>query len=136
MRHEKLAVACAVLFAALGASVLAQEPVPKEAFRSVHLVTLRSAADEAAVLAAFAEINAAVAEAGYPEIRYRLYKVTGEQSGNHNYLWESSWPGGAVYDKVHKHPKYEAAVKKHPAVDTLRKREIYNRYVEVAHPKP
>jgi hypothetical protein len=81
--------------------------------------------------AALAEINAAVAKAGHPQIRYRLYKVTGKQAGNYNYMWEATFPSGAVYDAVHKNPAFEATIKKHPEIDELRKNETYNRYVEV-----
>ena len=47
------------------------------------------------------------------------------------YMWESSWPSGAVYDEVHKTPAYQAATEKHPEMDELMKTEVYNRYVEV-----
>ena len=81
----------------LGAVVLhAQEPRPTEAFKTVHLVTL-TPAQEATLLAALADVNASVAQAGHPDIRYRLYKVTGRQAGNFSHMWESSWPSGAVY---------------------------------------
>jgi len=61
-------------------------------------VTLTSA-HEATLLAALADVNAAVADAGHPEIRYRLYKVVCKQTGNYIYMWESSWPSGAVYSE-------------------------------------
>jgi hypothetical protein len=77
-------------------------------------------------------MNAVVAKAGHPDVRYRLYKVVGKQSGNYNYLWESTWPSGDVYDKVHKSAGWESAMKRHPQADDLMKGEVYNRYVEVA----
>jgi len=40
--------------------------------------------------------------AGLREKRYRLYKVAGKQAGTYNHLLESSWPGGEVYDRIHK----------------------------------
>ena len=76
-------------------------------------------------------MNAVLARAGHSEIRYRLYKVVGKQSGDHAYMWESSWPSGAVYDDIHKNPAFLAAVQKHPIIDRSRKNEVYNRYVEV-----
>jgi hypothetical protein len=36
-----------------------------------------------------------------------------------------------VYDVIHKSPAFQAAIKKHPEIDRLRKNEVYNRYVEV-----
>jgi hypothetical protein len=131
MRHAKGTVLHILLVLTLGTGALAaQEPTPKGTFKTVHLVTL-GPAEEATLTAALAEINAAVAKAGHPQIRYRLYKVTGKQAGNYNYMWEATFPSGAVYDAVHKSPAFEAAVKKHPEIDQLRKKEVYNRYVEV-----
>jgi hypothetical protein len=132
-RHWMLLLVSLVFVLATGA--LAQEPAPKEAFKAVHLVTLTSA-DVATLLSALADINAAVTKAGHPEVRYRLYRVVGKQMGSHNYMWESSWPSGAVYDKVHQSPAWQAATKKHPEMERLMKNEVYNRYVEVTSAKP
>ena len=76
-------------------------------------------------------INAAIEKAGHKDVRYRLYKVTGKQSGKYEYLWESSWPSGEVYRKIHEIPAWKAVAGKHPNVNALLKDEIYNRYVEV-----
>jgi hypothetical protein len=131
MMHPKWIVLDLVLAATLGTVALhAQEPPPKEAFKAVHLVTL-TPAQESKLLTAFADMNTVLAEAGHPEIRYRLYKVTGKQVGSHSHMWESSWPSGAVYDELHKSPAFLATTKKHPAIEELMQDEIYNRYVEV-----
>jgi len=118
------------LMAILGASPNSQEAAPREPFKSVHLVTL-TADDVPQFLSAIADVNAVLAGAGHSEIRYRLYKVVGKQSGDHAYMWESSWPSGAVYDDIHKNPAFLAAVEKHPIIERSRTSEIYNRYVEV-----
>jgi len=125
-----------ILCAALGTPVLAQEAAPPGPFKAVHLVNLKSAADEATLRAALADLNAVVSAAGFPDIKYRIFKVTGKQTGKHNYLWESSWPSGAVYDKVHADPAWDAAVKKHPGMRALLDDDVYNRYVEIATAKP
>jgi hypothetical protein len=131
MRQAKWTVVHILLVWMLGTWALAaQEPAPKGAFKTVHLVTL-GPTEESMLTAALAEINAAVAKAGHPQIRYRLYKVTGKQAGDYNYMWEATFPSGAVYDAVHKSPAFEAATKKHPEIDQLMKNEVYNRYVEV-----
>jgi hypothetical protein len=131
MMHPKWIVLDLVLAATLGTVALhAQEPPPKEAFKAVHLVTL-TPAQESKLLTAFVDMNAVFAQAGHPEIRYQLYKVTGKQVGNHSYMWESSWPSGAVYDELHKSSAFQAATKKHPEIEELMKNEVYNRYVEV-----
>jgi hypothetical protein len=140
MRPAKWIVLRVVLILTLGSLARAQEPAakeppPKEAFKAVHLVTL-TPADESSLLAALVEVNAVNAKAGHPEIRYRLYKVSGKQAGSHNYMWESSWPSGAVYEQIHGSAAFEAAIKKHPEVDALMKNETYNRYVEVTKATP
>ena len=131
MKQSKRIALLLVLSAVLGTIVLAQEAPPKEPFRTVHLVALASAAEAAVLQAALEDVNAVMAQAGHPDVRYRLYKVVGEQAGPYNYLWESSWPGGEAYDKVHKSQEFIAVWKKHPEVETLMKNEVYNRYVEV-----
>jgi hypothetical protein len=136
MRQAKWTVLLLALVSMFGTIALpAQEPAPKEAFKTVHLVTL-TADEVSTLLAALADLNAAVAQAGHPEIRYRLYKVAGKQAGNYNCMWETSWPGGAVYDAVHTSPAFQAVMKKHPGVEALRKNETYNRFVEVTSVKP
>jgi hypothetical protein len=131
MKHVRSLIPHLFLIAAFGATVLAQDAPPKEAFKTVHLANLKSAADVAALQAAIADMNKVVANAGYRDVRYRLYKVTGKQAGAYAYLWESSWPGGDAYDKVHKSAEWTASSKKHPELDALMKDDLYNRYVEV-----
>ena len=135
MKQLHMTCLAALLVSALATVLQAQEPTPKEPFKTVHLVNLTSA-DVATLQAALADLNAAMAKAGHPEIRYRVFRVVGKQMGSYNYLWESSWPSGAVYDQVHKDPAYMAATTKHPEVERLMKNEIYNRYVEVTSGKP
>lgn len=120
-----------VLFALIGTSALAQDAPPAGPFRTVHLFAMTSDADVAVLQAALEDANAVVTRAGYPDVRYRLYKVAGTQAGPHNYLMESSWPSGEAYDKVHKSEAWTAAWKRHPKVESLLKGEVYNRYVEV-----
>ena len=131
MRQVHSLVLHLVVIAAFATPALAQDAPPKEAFKALHLVTLKSAADVTTLQAAIADMNKAVATAGHPDIRYRVYKVFGKQAGAHNYLWESSWPSGDVYQKVHEHPEWVAASRKHPELEALMKGEVYNRYVEV-----
>lgn len=131
MSISKSLVAVAMLLALPVTAAFPQEPPATTGpFKSVHLVKLTDA-QVVRLQAALADLNAATAKAGYPETQYRLYKVTGKQSGNFNYLWESSWASGEVYQKVHTNPDWLAVAKKHPELDALRKGEIYNHYVEV-----
>lgn len=123
-------VALMVAFAVPGSAALAQGAPPSTAFKAVHLVTLNDA-QAATLLTGLTDLNAAVAKAGHPEIRYRLFKVTGQQAGTFNYLWESSWPSREVYQKVHDDSAYKAAIGRHPNLQELLKEQVYNRYVEV-----
>lgn len=131
MTLSKPLLAFAMLLALPLTVARAQEtPAPPGPFKSVHLLKLTDA-QVATLQAALVDLNAATAKAGYPETQYRLFKVTGKQSGNFNYLFESSWPSGEVYQRVHTDPDWLAVAKKHPEIETLRKGELYNHYVEV-----
>ena len=131
MKHVRIVVLCViVLFPMCAARAQTQDATPKGAFKAVHLVNLKTPADVATLQSAIADMNTAIAKAGAKDVRYRLYKVTGTQAGIQAYMWESSWPSGEVYDKVHKSAEWIAASKKHP-LDAVTTDEIYNRYVEV-----
>lgn len=131
MTYFRLLVLGAALVATTPPPGLAQEAPPAESFRAVHLTSL-TPQQVAALQAWMSEINAAIEKAGHKEVRYRLYKVTGKQSGKYEYMWESSWPSGQVYKKVHDSPEWKAVASKHAAgLNELLKDEIYNRYVEV-----
>lgn len=108
----------------------AQDPAPTGAFRAVHLVNLTP--QQVSVLQAWmADMNTMIAKAGHKEVRYRLFRVTGKQAGPYEYMWESAWPSGEVYKKIHDNPQWKAVGARHPDVDAVLKEEIYNRYVEV-----
>lgn len=120
----------AALLATTVMTAAAQEPLPSAPFKAVHLVSLTP--QQVATLQAWmADINGVMEKAGHKEARYRLYKVIGKQSGKYDYMWESSWPSGAVYSKIHNSPEWRSIGEKHAAVRELTKDEIYNRYVEV-----
>jgi hypothetical protein len=110
--------------------VAAQENPPAGAFKAVHLVSF-TPQQVALILAWMTDMNAVLEKAGHKDIRYRLYKVIGKQAGKYDFMWESSWPSGEVYTKVHSEPEWKAVADKHPGVNALMKDEIYNRYVEV-----
>ena len=129
MTYFRLSVLAALL-AATPFAGLAQEAAPAEGFKAVHLTSLNPQ-QVAALQAWMRDINTAIEKAGHKEVRYRLYKVAGKQSGKYEYMWESSWPSGQVYKKVHDSPEWKAVASKHAGLDELLKDEIYNRYVEV-----
>lgn len=100
--------------------------------KTVHLFNLASAAAEADLLGALDEMNQAIAKAGYPQVRYRVWKVQGDQQGTNAYLWESTWPDKATYAKVHASEPYKRAFERvHAAIEGSVKGQVYNRYVEL-----
>jgi hypothetical protein len=100
MSHfRSVALAAALLVMTVGA-VTPQEPTPCGAFKAVHLVNL-TPQQVAALQAWMADMNAAIDKTGHKDIRYRLYKVIGKQAGRYEHMWESSWPSGEAYDKIH-----------------------------------
>lgn len=129
MKHLRF-FALSVFLATTIVTVAAQEPPPAGAFRAVHLVSL-TPQQVAALQAWMADMNAVIAKAGHKEVRYRVYKVTGKQSGKYDFMWESVWPSGDVYLKIHNLPEWKSVADRHPGVNELTKDEIYNRYVEV-----
>jgi hypothetical protein len=92
---------------AIAPSLFAQNAqVPEGPFKSVHLVSLDTA-QEAKLTRTIGEVNRALSKAGYPNLRYRVYKVSGEQKGPYTHIWEASWSGRAEYEKVHQLPVYK-----------------------------
>ena len=135
MTKRQRVPAAVVLFVALLTPVSAQDspPPPKEPFKAVHVLNLKSDADLAALVAWMTEANAIVAKMGVRDTKYRLYKVAGQQAGTFAYLLESAWSGGDAYEKTHKSADFQALQNKHPKMATILSddNQIYNRYVEV-----
>ncbi len=130
MHLRSLALLVAVGVVTIASVTAAQENPPAGAFKAVHLVNFTP--EQVAVVQAWmTDINAVLQKAGHKDVRYRLYKVTGKQVGRYEFMWESSWPSGDVYTKVHTSPDWKAVADKHPGLEALMKDEIYNRYVEV-----
>ena len=115
----------------VSAAAQSLEMPPNEPFQAIHLINVRSANEEKALLAAMADINAAIARAGCEKCAYHLWKVYGTQSGNYNHVWMSSWPGRDVYIKVHMSAEYQAVAKRHQDLEPILATQTYNRYVEV-----
>jgi hypothetical protein len=123
-------VLLAVVLGMAASGAVAQEPPPSGPFRAVHLVSLTP--QQVTTLQAWmAEMNAFIDKTGHKDVRYRLFRVVGKQAGKYDFMWESSWPSGAVYQKIHSMPEWKEIGGKHPEVSEVLKDEIYNRYVEV-----
>ena len=111
-----------------------QAPAPDVAFRTIHLINIESGR-EAEVLALFEQFNQVIAKLGCADCRYRLWKVSGAQQGPHAYFWDSSWPGRAMYDKIHNAAEWKTLSAQGDNLQKLVKDHVYNRIVEVATPK-
>jgi hypothetical protein len=82
--------------------------------------------------AVLADINAAIAEIGYPNAGYRVFKVQSDSAAEYVYLWEGNWPSQGAYDVIHENEAYVAAFEAHrPVFDALADAHVYHRYVEV-----
>lgn len=121
----------AVAFATGFATARAAEEGP--AIKSVHLLNLPSDVSEADLAESLGKLNSGVAEAGYPEAGYSLWKVTGEQAGEYAYLWEGDWPSQEAYDAIHESESWQAATEATTEVyEALRPQHVYNRYTEIS----
>jgi len=131
MAYLRVFTVAAILIVTMASSAVGQEPPPAGAFKAVHLVNLTP--QQVATLQAWmADMNAAMTKAGHKDVRYRLYKVIGKKAGEYDFMWESSWPSGAVYEKIHSLPEWKTIGSRYPGLSELTKVETYNRYGEVA----
>ena len=130
MRSRVFLVSACFAILLLGGVTATQSASP--ALKSHHLLNLPAGITEVEFAAVLSDLNSAIAEAGFPEAGYRLWKVTGEQVGDYAYLWEGNWPSQAAYDSIHNHAAYVAAGERIPAAySALQEAEVYNRYVEI-----
>jgi quinol monooxygenase YgiN len=125
-----LAFLLGVPSAIFGQEMTKKEENKVEGFRTVHLVNLKSVENEAEFIAISNNFNEVVAELGYQNIRYNIWKESGYHEGQYKYIFESTWPDQETFDKVHKNEKFQAVWKTNKAVwDELIKEDTYNRYI-------
>jgi hypothetical protein len=119
-------------YAAIQPAASAPMPEGGPGFLSLHLFSLSSAEAEAELVGMLDEFNEVIADAGHPETRYRVWKVTGQQAGGHSHLFGSLWADRATYDVVHEHADYKALQEKHrEAYERLMGEQVYNQYERV-----
>jgi quinol monooxygenase YgiN len=110
-------------------------------FLALHLYNPGSDSAHEELLGGLSDLNEAVAEAGHPETRYAVWRVTGEQAGDYAYLFGSVWADRSTYDAVHGHEAYTTVMSalEESGVGPMED-ETYNRYEElsprVADPSP
>ena len=127
MKFSKIFLAIFIAFFLFSGSSFVQEGV----FRAVHLLNLKSVENEAKLIAMLEDFNNVVAEAGYPNIQYNLWKERGDrEEGQFKYIFESTWPDQATYDKVHNNEEYQTVFKKYKTqYEELIKEDVYSRYI-------
>lgn len=136
MRGSRTLVFVGLLVLVATAVQAQQTPAPTRGYKAVHLFNI-AAQDETQFLLGLSQASEAIAKAGFPDVRYRVWKVQGQPQGSHEYIWESTWPDKATYDKVHNDPGFKKVMDRvEPMISKLLKDHVYNRYAEVALPKP
>ncbi len=110
-------------------------PASGPTFLALHLYNPASDDAHQQFLTFLDELTQAVASAGHPETRYRVWKVTGEQTGDHGYLFGSLWADRATYDAVHEHDAYKAVMTpfEESGIEPF-EAEVYNRYTALNPP--
>jgi hypothetical protein len=101
------------------------------ALMSIHLINVPSAKEQE-MAHIMTEFNKLFSILGFPEVKYQLWRVSGNQSGAYTHVWNSVWPNQDAYDKVHQNDDYKNLVEKHRQhVEVFISKETYNRYVQV-----
>jgi len=136
-RVSTLGVCLLALAAFVHGASSAQAQTSALALKSHHLFNLPAGVTEAELAAAIQGMNRAVAESGHPEAGYRVWKVTGEQSGDYSYLWEGSWPDQATYDAIHENEAWNEAIERfEPTLGRIGEVQVYNRFIEISTTAP
>lgn len=100
--------------------------------KSLHLFDLPAGVTEAEWSAALREMNSVVADMGYPNAGYFLYKTEGDDVKDYRYFFEGVWPSSEAYTKIHESPEWVAASKKmNPLYEKIKAVEMYRRVVRV-----
>ena len=111
------------------------EPVSGPPFLALHLYNPASDGAHQQLLSGLDELSQVVASSGHPETQYRVWKVTGEQTGDYGYAFGSVWADRATYDAVHEHDDYKAVMARveQAGLEPFAE-EVYNQYVELNPP--
>ncbi len=134
--NNRTIILCASFFL-LGAFFQIPGPVQSSAagsaMKSHHLLNLDEVLSEAEFVEALRQINHAISDSGRPNAGYRLWKVSGDQTGDYEYLWEGVWPDKLTYDAIHESQAYQQAWEKAlgPVYQRIDESQVYHRFVEI-----
>lgn len=93
--------------------------------KSLHLFDLPAGMSEKQLNDFLKEMNQAIADEGYPNAGYHLYKITSE-NGDYKYFMEGVWPDSATYDKIHDSAGWKAAADKgKDMIEKIQAQELY-----------
>jgi|GEM_PF-781232 len=101
---------------------------PPASRKSLHLFDMPAGVTEAEWSAALREMNGIIADMGYPNSGYFLYKTTEDEPADYRYFFEGVWPSEEAYQAIHKNPAWVAASEKlGPLYEKIKAVEIYRR---------
>ena len=80
---------------------------------STHLLNLKNEEALKRLQEPLKEINEVLAEMGYPECGYVVYKVTPDYKSVYTHIMEGRWTSEEVYELTHNHPKYKEVFEKY-----------------------
>ena len=101
---------------------------PPASRKSLHLFDMPAGVTEAEWSAALRELNDVIADMGYTNSGYFLYKTAEDEPGDYRYFFEGVWPSEEAYQKIHNSPAWVAASEKlGPLYDEIKAVEIYRR---------
>ncbi len=126
-----LTIVSIVVLVFLTASIYPQKP-SGPAYKTVHLLKLTTSKAENDLLKGLGEANKLFGQLGYPNIRYRVWKVSGTPSGGFTHLWESEWPDKSAYDKIHELKEFtDSWARYEKEFEAIEKDQVYNRFEEM-----
>jgi hypothetical protein len=92
---------------------LSQVTAHNTGLKSTHLLKLENDDALKKLEQPLEEINETLAEMGYPECGYVIYKVNDDYESDYTHILEGWWLCKEVYDETHNHPSYKALTEKY-----------------------
>ena len=81
--------------------------------KSAHLLKLENEEILSKLKQPITEMNKLLADMGYPECGYVIYKVNDDYESEYTHIMEGSWLSKEVYDITHEDPRYQEAFEKY-----------------------
>lgn len=108
---------------------------PDAPLLALHLLQLASDAEAVDLANRLDAFNTVVAEAGHPEVRYSVWRNTGERDTTYSHVFGSVWPDRATYDRVHGLEAYQTLMQEQmDELESITENDTYGRYTFVRAP--